>query len=173
MKHAADMDIKELMDEVSHEMRNYESEFGTKQSCSYEVRHFYKKLYFNPGICFDQNPFPCPSVLKSTDNNLTVNSGIREEKTQQLPDILARKIQMSAEVQNGNSCLIENQDIESNFVVPKPGVPRLPRNDNSLRNSLCESCGSDIGTSEKDNENEPTSKGCEELGFDQVNKMFV
>ena len=39
-------------------MRNYESEFGTKQSCSYEVRHFYKKLFFNPGICFDQNPFP-------------------------------------------------------------------------------------------------------------------
>ena len=39
-------------------MRNYESEFGTKQSCSYEVRHFYKKLFFNPGIHFDENPFP-------------------------------------------------------------------------------------------------------------------
>ena len=39
-------------------MRNYESEFGTKQSCSYEVRHFYKKLFFNPGIYFDENPFP-------------------------------------------------------------------------------------------------------------------
>ena len=44
--------------QVSHEMRNYESEFGTKQSCSYEVRHFYKKLFFNPGIYFKQNPFP-------------------------------------------------------------------------------------------------------------------
>ena len=39
-------------------MRNYESEFGTKQSCSYEVRHFYKKLFFNPGIYFERNPFP-------------------------------------------------------------------------------------------------------------------
>ena len=48
--------------QVSHEMRNYESEFGTKQSCSYEVRHFYKKLFFNPGIYFDENPFPRSNV---------------------------------------------------------------------------------------------------------------
>ena len=36
-------------------MSFYESECGTKQSSLYEVRHFYKKLYFNPGICEDSN----------------------------------------------------------------------------------------------------------------------
>ena len=38
--------------QVSHQLKNYESEFGTKQSCSYEVRHFYKKLFLNPGLTF-------------------------------------------------------------------------------------------------------------------------
>ena len=36
-------------------MSFYESECGTKQSSLYEVRHFYKKLYFNLGICEDSN----------------------------------------------------------------------------------------------------------------------
>ena len=31
-------------------MREFESEKGNKQSSSYEVIHFYKKLYFNPGL---------------------------------------------------------------------------------------------------------------------------
>ena len=31
-------------------MRYRESEYSTKQSCSYEVRHFYKKVFFNPGL---------------------------------------------------------------------------------------------------------------------------
>ena len=34
-------------------MREYESESGNKQSSSYEVIHFYKKLYFNPGLYED------------------------------------------------------------------------------------------------------------------------
>lgn len=70
MNMAHDTDIREMLDEVSDQMRYYESEYGTKQSCSYEVgrpvhifkwtsfsfafrfkvRHFYKKLFFNPGI---------------------------------------------------------------------------------------------------------------------------
>ena len=54
---------------MSHEMRNYESEFGTKQSCSYEVRHFYKKLFFNPGIYFDENPFPRSNSEMYQKNN--------------------------------------------------------------------------------------------------------
>ena len=43
-------DLREMLDEVAARMRRYESEHGTKQSCAYEVRHFYKKLYFNPGL---------------------------------------------------------------------------------------------------------------------------
>ena len=81
MKNAADMDIKEMMDEVSHEMRNYESEFGTKQSCSYEVRHFYKKLFFNPGIYFDQNPFPnYNGSFKKSENDFLNESTLTKNK---------------------------------------------------------------------------------------------
>ena len=40
-------------------MSFYESECGTKQSSLYEVRHFYKKLYFNPGITEDSNEVKC------------------------------------------------------------------------------------------------------------------
>ena len=50
MDHAHDTDIREMLDEVSSRMRYFESEGQTKQSCSYEVRHFYNKLFFNPGI---------------------------------------------------------------------------------------------------------------------------
>ena len=50
------------MFQVSQRLKNYESEFGTKQSCSYEVRHFYKKLYLNPGLSF-------PSATASAANN--------------------------------------------------------------------------------------------------------
>ncbi len=37
MEHAKDMNIREMLDEVSEEMRHYESEYGTKQSCCVEV----------------------------------------------------------------------------------------------------------------------------------------
>ena len=47
---AATTDLRDMLDKVSLEMSTYISECGTKQTCSYEVRHFYKKLFFNPGI---------------------------------------------------------------------------------------------------------------------------
>jgi len=50
MDMAADLDIKELLDLVANRLKEYESERGTKQTYSYEVRHFTKKLYFNPGL---------------------------------------------------------------------------------------------------------------------------
>jgi hypothetical protein len=45
---------------VGLKMRNYESEIGSKQSCSYEVIHFYRKLYFNPGLYRDSSPCQTP-----------------------------------------------------------------------------------------------------------------
>ncbi len=48
-----------MLDLVGQNMRKYESKDGEKQSCSYEVIHFYKKLFFNPGLYRDesiQNP---------------------------------------------------------------------------------------------------------------------
>ena len=53
MEHAKDMNLRDMLDEVGLELSRYESEMGTKQSFNYDVRHFYKKLYFNPGINID------------------------------------------------------------------------------------------------------------------------
>jgi len=53
MENAKNMNLRDMLDEVGFELSQYESENGTKQSCSYDVRHFYKKLYFNPGINID------------------------------------------------------------------------------------------------------------------------
>merc|ERR1719233_1172247 len=55
MDHAKDMNLRDMLDEVGLVLSRYESEMGTKQSFNYDVRHFYKKLYFNPGIEIDQN----------------------------------------------------------------------------------------------------------------------
>jgi len=48
MEMAAEKDVREMLDIVASRLKNYESERGAKQSCSYEVRHFYKKLFLNP-----------------------------------------------------------------------------------------------------------------------------
>ena len=45
MNRACDMDLRDMLDEVAKRLRDYESEQGLKQSCSYESRHFYNKLY--------------------------------------------------------------------------------------------------------------------------------
>jgi len=49
MNHAKDTSLRDMLDLVGLELKEYESENGRKQSFSYDVRHFYKKLYFNPG----------------------------------------------------------------------------------------------------------------------------
>jgi caspase-like apoptosis-related cysteine protease len=48
MEMAADTDLRDMLDVVGEKLKGYESEMGTKQSFAYEVRHFYKKLFFNP-----------------------------------------------------------------------------------------------------------------------------
>ena len=46
-------------------MQEYKSESGNKKSSSYEVIHFYKKLYFNPGLYEDgASPQNSYSVVK-------------------------------------------------------------------------------------------------------------
>jgi len=53
MNHAKDTSLRDMLDLVGLELRDYESETGRKQSFSYDVRHFYKKLFFNPGHTSD------------------------------------------------------------------------------------------------------------------------
>ena len=77
MEKACDTPLRDMLDEVALDLKNnYVSEVGTKQSFNYDVsnidhlsfshhrriitfffqvRHFYKKLYFNPGYYLDSN----------------------------------------------------------------------------------------------------------------------
>jgi len=48
MEMSVDFDLRDMLDIVAERLEKYESEMGTKQSFAYEVRHFYKKLFFNP-----------------------------------------------------------------------------------------------------------------------------
>jgi hypothetical protein len=54
MTHAHKMDLRDMMDEVSQQLRVYESPEGWKQSIVVEAIH-YKKLYFNPGLHVGNN----------------------------------------------------------------------------------------------------------------------
>ena len=50
MEKSCEMELMEMLAEISREMQEYESEFNTVQTCSYEVRGCFNKLYFNPGL---------------------------------------------------------------------------------------------------------------------------
>jgi hypothetical protein len=50
MEKCCDHELHELLSMVGQRLREFESPSGGKQSYSYEVRHMYKKLYFNPGL---------------------------------------------------------------------------------------------------------------------------
>ena len=51
MEHAHNTNLRDMLDLVALDLKqNFTSEAGTKQSFNYDVRHFYKKLYFNPGL---------------------------------------------------------------------------------------------------------------------------
>lgn len=50
MEMAVNTDLRDMLDIVAERLEKYETERGTKQSFAYEVRHFYKKLFFNPDM---------------------------------------------------------------------------------------------------------------------------
>ena len=50
MKESHHFELRELLDEVARKLSTFTDVGETRQSCSYETRNFYKKLYFNPGI---------------------------------------------------------------------------------------------------------------------------
>jgi len=50
MEMSVNTDLRDMLDIVAERLEKYESEMGTKQSFAYEVRHFYKKLFFNPDM---------------------------------------------------------------------------------------------------------------------------
>ena len=101
MKHACDMDLRDMLDETARMLGGYETEAGTKQSFGYEVqltskylhvsshlanlpqvRHFYKKLYFNPGLCWDPVDTMGSNVIKEdVTGEMTVEESVREVVT--------------------------------------------------------------------------------------------
>ena len=50
MENAHCTDIRDMLDMVAKSLRSLQTDQGQKQSSSYEVRHFHKKLYLNPGL---------------------------------------------------------------------------------------------------------------------------
>ena len=68
MTNAKDMNLRDMLDETAMMLKEYESEAGTVQSFGYEVRHFYKKLYFNPGLYCDDN-------IDTTEEDIAIMTG--------------------------------------------------------------------------------------------------
>jgi len=50
MKQSCDTNLRDMLDEVARLLKKYQTEMGAKQSFKYEVIHFYKKLFFHPGL---------------------------------------------------------------------------------------------------------------------------
>ena len=50
MNHAGEHELIDLLRMTSERLSGFESEEGEKQTCNIEMRHLYKKIYFQPGI---------------------------------------------------------------------------------------------------------------------------
>ena len=77
MSHAHDTELVDLLRMTSERLSQFTNEMGEKQTCNIEMRHLYKRIYFNPGrkkvddIIYDRHcsltglgaPPPAPSPL--------------------------------------------------------------------------------------------------------------
>lgn len=69
MEHSKNHSVRDMLDIVSQWLSNRESELSSKQSCSYEVRHLYKKIYFNPGFVVEKSEDNKHKVVKRPTQN--------------------------------------------------------------------------------------------------------
>ena len=53
MNHAGEHELIDLLRMTSERLSGFKSELGEKQTCNIEMRHLYKKIYFQPGIFED------------------------------------------------------------------------------------------------------------------------
>ena len=53
MNHAGEHELIDLLRMTSERLSGFKSEDGEKQTCNIEMRHLYKKIYFQPGIFDD------------------------------------------------------------------------------------------------------------------------
>ena len=50
MTHAHDTELVDLLRMTSERLSHFTNEMGEKQTCNVEMRHLYKRIYFNPGL---------------------------------------------------------------------------------------------------------------------------
>ena len=50
MTHAHDTELVDLLRMTSERLSQFTNEMGDKQTCNIEMRHLYKRIYFNPGM---------------------------------------------------------------------------------------------------------------------------
>jgi len=50
MTHAHDTELVDLLRMTSERLSQFTNEMGDKQTCNIEMRHLYKRIYFNPGL---------------------------------------------------------------------------------------------------------------------------
>jgi len=50
MTHAHDTELVDLLRMTSERLSHFTNEQGDKQTCNVEMRHLYKRIYFNPGL---------------------------------------------------------------------------------------------------------------------------
>merc|ERR1711864_56460 len=65
MSHAHDTELVDLLRMTSERLSHFTNEQGEKQTCNVEMRHLYKRIYFNPGL-----GRPPPSIARSRSNPL-------------------------------------------------------------------------------------------------------
>jgi hypothetical protein len=63
MTHAHNTELVDLLRMTSDRLSHFSNEQGEKQTCNVEMRHLYKRIYFNPGL-----GRPLPSLARSFSN---------------------------------------------------------------------------------------------------------
>ena len=96
MDNAHCTDIRDMLDIVAKTLRSLQTDQGQKQSSSYEVRHFHKKLFLNPGLDNSMNlkspldRVPEDDVLHSSQlpNSPLWSEAIRAAKRDSIDNVL-------------------------------------------------------------------------------------
>ena len=57
MYHAADKELIDLLRMTSERLSQFTNDFSEKQTCNIEMRHLYKRIYFQPGL-FEESRRP-------------------------------------------------------------------------------------------------------------------
>ena len=63
---AHDREIIDLLRMTSQRLSHFTNEYNEKQTCNVEMRHLYKRIYFNPGL----GPPPAPSSQETEEESM-------------------------------------------------------------------------------------------------------